>query len=48
LHAIEAGFVERLEDVERGEKEGAGTAGRIEDGNAALWALVGFPRRPSG
>ena len=34
FHAVEAGFVKRLKDVERGEQERAGTARRIEDGHA--------------
>ena len=33
LHAVEAGFVERFQDVERGEEERAGAAGRVEDGD---------------
>ena len=33
LHAVEAGFVERFEDVERGEEERAGAAGGVEDGD---------------
>ena len=37
LHAVEAGFVERLQDVERGEEERAGAAGRVEDGDRARW-----------
>ena len=35
LHAVEAAFVERLEDVHGGEEEGAGTAGGVEDGDGA-------------
>ncbi len=39
LHARETGFVKRLQDIEGGEEERAGAAGRIEDGDA-LQALV--------
>ena len=33
LHAVEAGFVEGLEDVQGGKQKGAGTAGGIENGD---------------
>jgi len=33
LHAVEAGFVERLKDVERGEQKGPGAARGVEDGD---------------
>ena len=41
LHAVEAGFVERLQDVERGEEKRAGAAGRVEDRDV-------FDRVPEG
>ena len=41
LHAVEAGFVERFQDVERGEEKRAGAAGRVEDGDS-------FDRVPEG
>ena len=37
LHALQAGFVERLQDIERGEQERAGAAGRVEDGRPSRW-----------
>ena len=42
LHAGETCFVQRFENIQRGEKKGAGTTGRIEDGDA----LDGVPERP--
>ena len=37
LHPVQAGLVERFEDVERGEQERAGAAGGVEDGDALEW-----------
>ena len=42
FHAVEAGFVERFEDVERGKEERAGAAGGVEDGDV----LDGVPEGP--
>ena len=33
LHAVQTGLIEGLQDVERGEDEGARAAGRVEDGD---------------
>src|SRR6266404_3443497 len=41
LHAVEAGFVERLKNVERGEEKSTGAAGRIKDGDV-------YDRLPQG
>ena len=38
FHAVEAGFVERFQDVERGEDERARAAGRVEHRDALSMA----------